>query len=236
MLNKIINKLISGKLIDGLYTKANLSFQDQKVFIDAANIANNTINYRLNIPFRLHQALFCLESTLTLPGDIIELGVGKGYLFSGIIGVFESQLIRENKDVYLVDLYKPFENNTTKVSEGSLKKHIYASDVDSVISTFSKYDFVNIIEGRCPEILSNILPKIKKRKISFLHVDLNHHVAEIESLELLFPYVVKGGIILLDDYANPERTKQYQAFGKFFKSKQLPILTLATGQGIVINR
>jgi DNA repair exonuclease SbcCD ATPase subunit len=58
---------------------------------------------------------------------------------------------------------------------------------------------------------------------------------EIEALNLLWENINIGGYILLDDFGNPGREKQCEAFTLFFKEKNQFILNLATGQGLVIK-
>ena len=70
--------------------------------------------------------------------------------------------------------------------------------------------------------------------MSVLHIDLNYHEAEIESLIHLWNFFEKGTIILLDDYANPHRNLQNQAFNEFFSQRVHAILTTGSGQGIVL--
>ena len=77
-------------------------------------------------------------------------------------------------------------------------------------------------------ILLNILktvPKFvksnKQIRISLLHIDVDLYDATKVSLENLFPCVVKGGIVILDDYgAFPGANK---AIEEYFKDKKYKI-------------
>jgi len=69
-----------------------------------------------------------------------------------------------------------------------------------------------------------------------LHIDLNDSSTEIEALSFLYDRVSEGGIILLDDYANRGEEKAYKDFTLYFSNKKLNILTVPSGQGIVIKR
>ena len=43
-----------------------------------------------------------------------------------------------------------------------------------------------------------------------------------------------GAVILIDDYWNLDREARYMARNEFFAKKRLSVLTLASGQGLVI--
>jgi hypothetical protein len=114
----------------------------------------------------------------------------------------------------------------------SPKARVYADGPHQTINNFREYSNVIVIEGSLPSSLYNVIDSISD--ISFLHVDLNHHIPEIECLDLLWPKLCKNSLILLDDYANFGRAPQWEAHERYFSAKNLPILTTASGQGLVI--
>ena len=65
---------------------------------------------------------------------------------------------------------------------------------------------------------------------------MNNAQAEIGTVEILWDRVIRGGLILLDDYAyGPEFLEQKRSWDAFAQSKKIPILTLPTGQGLIIK-
>lgn len=65
---------------------------------------------------------------------------------------------------------------------------------------------------------------------------MNNAKAEISAIEFLWDKLVLGGIIVLDDYAYGEEFReQKNAWDKFAAKKQFKILTLPTGQGLIIK-
>jgi len=230
-LNIISRKIINSSLEDNIFTKAILDFKKDDKFRFALNTANQTIGIDPKIPFRLHQLMFCIESTQNISGNIVELGTGKGYLFAGALAALHNSIHKANKEVYLFDL---FSYPDQKLS--GIKKYIYAKNLDEVKKTFAKYKFVKIIQGILPDSLDAHLVSMRESGICFLHVDLNHYEPEILSLKKIYEFVSVHGIILLDDYANPGRRRQYEEFNNFFREKNQTILTLASGQGLVIKK
>lgn len=68
-----------------------------------------------------------------------------------------------------------------------------------------------------PEFVKNN-PRIK---ISLLNLDTDAYEPAVTILENLYPKIVKGGILLLDDYKNwPGETK---AVDEYFKNKKIKI-------------
>ena len=66
-------------------------------------------------------------------------------------------------------------------------------------------------------------------------MDLNNASAEKATIEVLWPKLVQGAIIVLDDYAFIRRVRQYDMWNEFAKSVGRSVLTLPTGQGLLIK-
>ena len=79
------------------------------------------------------------------------------------------------------------------------------------------------------------LHHLKAEKISFLHIDLNAAKPEIEGLSILWGRLIKGAVLLLDDYGFPNRRDQHEAMNNFALKHSFEILQMPTGQGLVIK-
>ena len=65
---------------------------------------------------------------------------------------------------------------------------------------------------------------------------MNNSYAEMSAIKFFFSLVSKGGLILLDDYAYDEMFRSTKnAWDKYAKKKNFDILTLPTGQGLIIK-
>jgi len=102
---------------------------------------------------------------------------------------------------------------------------------DEVKRRFTNKTNVFLIKGILPSSLKENHPK----RISFAHIDLNNAEAEIGVLEFIYDKLVKGGIILFDDYGWAAYKDQMQAEKEFLEDKGQKILELPTGQGLVIK-
>ena len=91
---------------------------------------------------------------------------------------------------------------------------------------------VKVIKGVVPDVLYEHAPE----QIAFMHIDLNSPAAEIGALEILFPRMSSGAVLVFDDYGWKPFHKQKEAEDKFMQAQGYNILELPTGQGIVIKR
>lgn len=149
---------------------------------------------------------------LQLPGDVIELGVFKG---SGIIqfATFRELLENENSrkiigfDVFgefpkgeRVESDKRFVDNWNRQFEREFlsKEDIYKS------LTLKGIHNVLLIEGDICTTVEEYLQVHPETKISLLHIDVDIYEPAKVGLEQLFDRVVRGGVIVFDDYGTCE--------------------------------
>ena len=112
---------------------------------------------------------------------------------------------------------------------------------DGTSSAFeSNFTFLNMLKQKNVKIIKGILPESLKdncpKKIAFVHIDLNNTLAEIGVLKFIFDRIVSGGIIILDDFGWSAYSEQQQKEKDFFQKRNLKVMELPTGQGIVLKR
>ena len=234
LINKLMQHFHGFKYrFDNVSINNNLYFMDDPRFQEIYSEAKLRLAFDPDIPLRVHQALWCANNALSVEGDFIELGVGKGFIFYNILSHIGG--LCDQKKIYLCDTFVAFkvDNNGRQLPQNGVSK-LYAPSFDVIENRFKAWPNVRLVEGVLPESLKALNREINS--ISFLHVDLNHHRAEVDCLEYLWPKLSSGAFILLDDFGNPGREAQMKAHLDFFSGKQQPILSLATGQGLVIKR
>ncbi|MEO1067436.1 MAG: TylF/MycF/NovP-related O-methyltransferase, partial [Pseudomonadota bacterium] len=74
------------------------------------------------------------------------------------------------------------------------------------------------------------------RKIAYLSMDLNHAGAEMAVMDKLWPRLSKGAVVVVDDYGWTGNEEQYNAWNAFAATKDVSILSMPTGQGIIIKQ
>ena len=112
-----------------------------------------------------------------------------------------------------------------------MNEHIYFDVYEYAKLNFSPFSKATLVRG----ILPDTLDQAKIEKIAYLSVDLNNASAEKGCINVLWPKLVPGAIIVLDDYAFIKRVLQYDMWNEFAKSVGRAVLTLPTGQGLLIK-
>lgn len=212
---------------DFVTTPHNKTWFDSELFQKCYQASIHVAGFDYRIPWRVQQLLWCIASTQRIPGQVVEIGSGKGFMMAAaaeyqvIVGI--------SREIHLFDLFQKPEVS----GEGDVRQSaFYAETPDAVKERFSRYPFVRIHVGDIRRTLSAHAPS----RISFLHVDLNNSQLEVECLEFLLPSIVRGGMILLDDFANRGYESAFMEIGHFFKNNQLAILATPSGQGIIVNQ
>jgi hypothetical protein len=146
-----------------------------------------------------------------------------------------------NKTFYLLDTFNGLDErfvSDVEIAEGALEKNnklksmgFYVTGVEKVKKNFSEWNKVKIIEGSIPETLKEVTTE----KIAFLHIDLNCAPPEVASVEYFWGKMVPGAIVLLDDYAYWGYRQQKIAIDTLMQKLDSPIVSLPTGQGLIIR-
>lgn len=217
---------------DGMATSAIPSFLNRSEFVSAyfrMRVASRAV-VDPGLQWRVHQAMWCAANCMKIDGDFVECGTGKGLMMSAVLDSLPNWNT-SIKRLLLFDTFSPFGIDPS--SGKNLEEHgvrgTYASSIEEVAQNFSEWQRVELIQGFLPETLAqgNI------EKIAFLHVDLNHAPAEVAVVRALWSSIQRGGIMLLDDYAQVQQ--QNDAMNQLAKELSFEILTTASGQGIVVK-
>ena len=146
------------------------------------------------------------KKTISLNGEILELGVYKG---NSILRFATFKKIHcPHKSIYGFDTFDKFPKAKNKEDKIQRKKFILDAGINSIsknklIKILKKKNCdkkVKLISGNVMNTLPKFCQKNKKIKISFLNLDLDMYEPSKVALELLYPKLVKNGIILLDNF------------------------------------
>jgi hypothetical protein len=136
-----------------------------------------------------------------------------------------------NKNLYLCDTFEPFgiDPETGRNDKSFGVRDTYAKSLSDVEANFLEWKRIKFVVGYVPDSLQSVVIE----KVAFLHIDLNNAAAEVGALRYFWPKVVRGGIIILDDYA--QVLIQNQAMRALGNELGFAILTTGTGQGIIVK-
>ncbi len=79
------------------------------------------------------------------------------------------------------------------------------------------------------------MPQVRAEKIAYLHLDMNCSVPELAAIQFFWERLVPSAFVLLDDYAYYGYLSQKIAMDHFAQEKGIKILSLPTGQGLLVK-
>ena len=174
-----------------------------------------------------------------LKGDIVECGIWKGG------NLFLSKKINDlyniKRKYYGFDTFDGMPP-PGKYEDKKWKKIYKTSQLDSFkvskkdVISFAKNIFNNIsefrfIEGKVEKTLKD--KKNLPKKISLLRLDTDWYDSTKVELNILYPKLIKGGILIIDDYGDMKGAKK--AVDEFFKNKKTFLIRIDQSCRMVIK-
>jgi len=219
---------------DGLITHHKTTFMQDPLFQKAYERGCTAVGQDYTFHWRVHVALWAASQALKLEGDFVECGVNKGFLSSAVMEHLNwNQLQRQ---FYLFDTFQGLDPKflTQKEMEQNImekSRAYYRECYEEVKNNFSEFKNVHLIRGSIPSTLEHC----EIDKVAYLSIDMNCVTPEIAAAEYFWPKLAVGAPIILDDYNYGPDTLQQEAFDQFAKEKGTQVLSLPTGQGLIIK-
>mgnify|MGYP001163383609 CR=1 FL=1 len=218
---------------DGLFTQHCAAFMKDEQFLKAYAAGEATGSWSgAAVHWRVHVACWLAERASHLEGDLIECGVNRGGTARAIVAYLGDRL--KEKQFYLLDTYEGIPESILSKQESrhqAVFKKVYTECLREVMNTFSPFPEVVIVKGLVP----NTFGMVNSNKFCFVHIDMNNAQSEIAAAEYLWPRLVTGGFMLLDDYGWQINIDQRTAFNQFAQERGLTVLALPTGQGLLMK-
>ena len=166
------------------------------------------------------------RQTSELRGEIIELGVFKG---NSLFRWIKFRDLLENsysRKIIAFDIFGKFPE--TNFEDDKKERELFIEETDggegisyeelnSLLKAQNLQENIDIVKGDILQTLPEYLKNNPQLKISLLHIDVDLYEASALSLELLYSHVVKGGVIIFDDYGDFSGANK--AIDDFFNSK-----------------
>ncbi|MBK7374563.1 MAG: TylF/MycF family methyltransferase [Ferruginibacter sp.] len=218
---------------DGLITYHNNGFMKDPAFIKAEKAGAATGSWA-SIHWRVHTILWAASHCKDIEGDFVECGTNKGGYAKAICEYLDFRNI--SKTFYLLDTFEGLDETLlTDAEKAAGKKEYfeaaYSDCFEEVQKTFSSEPNVKLIKGSVPGTLN----QVPSQNIAFLSIDMNNVNPEIAAMDHFWDKLSKGGIVVLDDYAYMTYDFQYEAHNNWAMKKGIKILSLPTGQGLIIK-
>lgn len=190
---------------------------EEKVIFDDLIRANTLVDTP-----RLEVILKQLKAIQFLPGYAAEVGVYKGGTARLIAQNF-------NKKIVLADTFE----GMPEVTELDLhRKGDFAdTSVEHVMSVVQAD--VKILKGLAPKTLIDGLHK--DAPFSFVHLDVDIYTSVKECLEYFYPKMVERGVIIIDDYNEPDCPGAKKAVDEFLADKPEKLIETIQSQAMFIK-
>jgi macrocin-O-methyltransferase TylF-like protien len=218
---------------DGLVTIHNADFVGESRFRKAyqRGVSAEAVDYHIH--WRVHISLWAASHALHLPGDFIECGVNRGFQSSAIMDYLEWNNL--NRRFFLLDTFQGlderFISDEEKAAGKSSSYRGYSECFEETRKNFEEFRNVVLIRGPVPLTLA----EVDSDRICYLHLDMNCVPPEVAALEYFWDKLVPGAVVLLDDYAAFSHHFQKRAMDGFAADRAVQILSLPTGQGMILK-
>lgn len=223
------------KLNKSLNTEINFSTD---IDLEAREIINQVQKYTMTSVERLFSLINATRyiSQNNILGDFVECGVWKGG--SMMATAYSLKNMGEvDRNLYLFDTFEGMTPPTSKditcsnVEASKLLAENSKEDSSSIwcyspldevkiniTSTGYNPERIHLIKGKVEETIPQCIPE----KIALLRLDTDWYESTRHELEHLFPRLVHGGVIIIDDYGHWKGCKQ--ATDEYFQNNNIPIL------------
>jgi len=218
---------------DGLITQHNCDFIEETDFKYAYQTGESLNSWwNSKIHWRIHTMFWAAQRAVNLEGDFVECGVHRGGFSRAIIEYIKFEKLT-NKKFYLLDTFEGLSEKHVSEDEKKLGvlDYIYEGSYEEVKGNFKQFENVVVIKGIVPDTLA----QVKSEKVCYLSIDMNCAAPEIAAAEFFWGKLTSGATMVLDDYGWAKHIAQKHAFDEFAKQKGVPILSLPTGQGLILK-
>ena len=147
-----------------------------------------------------------------IEGSIVECGVWKG----GSMMAALLALKTNNRSIYLYDTFEgmsePTKEDNSYKNESAQKAYLTKDDYwkriechsslneveNNIYKTNYPKDKISFIQGKVEETIPKTIPD----KIAILRLDTDWYESTMHEMVYLFPKLVKGGVVIIDDYGH----------------------------------
>ena len=215
---------------DGMATMHNTDFLRDEKFERAYQKGLATKSWGSSQPrFRVYTACWAALQARNVPGDYVECGVNRGGIARTQIELLNFNQLE--KSYWLVDTFCGFPEEQKSLVSSAMPADSYRECYEDVVKTFAPFPRVRLVRGAVPAALE----QVEAQAVCYLSLDMNTAEPELQALEYFWPRLSPGAPVIMDDYAYHGFERQKTALDEFAAHKNVQILGLATGQGLIVK-
>ncbi len=162
---------------------------------------------------RMNNIQFCVEEIIKdqIPGDLMETGVWKGgatIFMRGLLEVYDEK----DRTVWVADSFEGLPAPDAKNYPQDEGIDLYqfkelAVSLEEVQDNFARYGLLDEQVCFLKGWFKDTLPAAPVEKLALLRLDGDLYESTINGLEYLYPKLVPGGFLIVDDYGAVEACK-----------------------------
>lgn len=205
---------------------------------DFINILNKCKPYTMTSEERLYAMNKAVEYLIknNIPGDIVECGVWRGgSTMCALLGLVK--MGKPDRNIFLYDTFdgmseptekdanllgkdaKQLLDESQKTTEDTMWCYAPIEDVKKNIeSTSYPHQLVTYIKGKVEDTIPGTMPG----EIALLRLDTDWYESTYHELKFLFPKLVKGGVLIIDDYGHWQGARE--AVDQYFEENNINML------------
>ena len=187
----------------------------------------------IHIEWRIHVCCWAGRHASKLPGSFVECGTNTGIMSLAVCEYVDFN--STGKSFYLFDTFEGIpasEVNETELADKRLDENTMYFDCFEVArKNFGPYPKAHLIRGIVPDTLSGV----DIDQVAYLCIDMNIAKPERAALEYFWPKLVPGAVVIFDDYGWSGYHLQKETLDEFAASQGVEIMTLPTGQGLLLK-
>lgn len=167
-----------------------------------------SLDYKKNV-------LELLSRTDNIKGNIIEVGI-----YSGDTTLIIAEYLYKNnisKHFIGLDTFKGYKvedmEGANRASKSNFDTGRWNIGYDSVLERLKEYkDIISLHEGDCKVTIPDLIKNKTITELSFIYIDCNLYQPSLKSIQDLWPYLSKGGIVSIDEHLTGGETRAIKEF------------------------
>lgn len=188
----------------------------------------------IHIEWRIHVLLWAASLASRLPGDFVECGVNTGIFSLAICDYLDFNAT--GKSFWLFDTFRGIPEDQVSEREreiGRLHENEawYSDCFELAAANFAPFPRAKLVRGKVPDTLSSV----QIDHVAYLSIDMNIVEPEVAALTFFWDKLTPGAPVVLDDYGWADHLPQKEALDLFAAERAVEILTLPTGQGLLVR-
>lgn len=185
-----------------------------------------------DVRWRAHTCVWAAAQALHLDGDFVECGVN-----TGLLSMTVCRYLKFDRIDRTFWLYDTFSGIPSELLEGHERSQAEATNAAFYVDcyavarqNFAPFPNARLIRGALPATLSDV-----PERIAYLSIDLNSATFERQTMEVLWPRLVPGALVVIDDYGFRGHEEQHDFWDGLARDNGVGVLALPTGQGLLVK-